>query len=270
MKKILLIALSLLLITNFSAQKRTLKNTNYKKKYKMKIPNITKDNLEIPDLNSLIKNENKKNLEKTSDSSRLIQVRNVQDYEFSVQKDQNNFNYYKYKNGELNHIQKNTRQTISSQVVKGEESESLNQTIQTYIDFYPNAIVHTIKQYNDTDKSSYSAGNWYAYDEKGNLLQHIDHEKYFKMTYHDIAKIASSFHDYPSKMINRYFDKTGSYWYIRLTGYQDQPIESKIIIIEDKTGKTIKELKKEEFQTFQGFQRMEKYQEKLYKLFKNK
>ncbi|MCD1115276.1 hypothetical protein [Chryseobacterium turcicum] len=267
MKKILSIALPLLIITNFFAQKKSLKKTNTKTKYEIKIPNISKDNLEIPDLSNLVKLENKKIFDKTKDSSRMININNIQDYDFSIQKDKNNFNYYKYKNGQLQHIQKNTKQTISSQVEKGEDPASFSQTIHTYIDFYSNGNIFTIKQYNDTDKGAYSVGNWYVYDEKGNLLQHIDHKKYFKMTYNDIAKIANSYNDYPSKRISRYFDKTGSYWYIRLGGYQDQPIEPKIIILEDKTGKILSEFKKEEFY---NFQELEKYQEKLYKLFKNK
>ena len=264
----------LVLLTSFCfGQKKPLTKVNSKKKYKMEIPNITKDNLETPDLNYLISLENKKILEKTKDSSRIIKINNIQDYEFSIQKDQNNFEYYKYKNGQLNHIQKNTKnimQPMSAQVKKTDETELLKQTIQTYIDFYSNGNVHTIRQYNDTDKGAYNTGNWYAYDEAGNLLQHIDHEKYFKMSYYEVAQIANSYHDYPSIGIGRYFDETGSYWYIRLEGYQDQPIEPKIIILNDKIGKILNELKREEFHDFQGFQNMEKYQKVLYKLFKTK
>jgi hypothetical protein len=205
-------------------------------------------------------------LEKTKDSSRIIKINNIQDYEFGIQKDQNNFEYYKYKNGQLNHIQKNTKnimQPMSAHVKKINEPELLNQAIQTYIDFYSDGNVHTIRQYNDTDKGAYNAGNWYAYDEAGNLLQHIDHEKYFKMSYYEVAQIADTY-DYPSISIFRgvYLPNNFSYWIVDFNGFpEEQPQRREWLIINDKTGKIIYDLDETGRQYYGAheFDKLEKY-----------
>ena len=235
----------------------------------MEIPNITKENLKIPELDSLIKQENNKILNAEKDSSKIVN-NSIKNYEFTIQKDAANFEYFKYKNGQLVKIQKNIKDNLPPIPRKQKyfnDSWFFTQTIQTYIDFYPNNSISNIRQYNDTSSGAYPAGNWYAYDEDGNLLQHIDHEQHFRMSYYDVAKIADSY-DYPSIRIGRSFDENKSFWIIQLNGLQDQPIKPKTIIIGDKTGKLLYEMNQEELNNFRAFDDMTKYGEDLYRLFK--
>ena len=267
MRKVLFILLSLLVYTNSNAQK---KNIN-KKQNKMEIPNITKDNLEIPKLNDLIKQENERILEKTKDSSRMISD-TIKNYEF----DQNGY-FSVYKEGKLIWLSKITEDNVQTPVPRKKRFNpegviEFKQSIHTWVYFYPNGSVHIIEQYNESSTGSYPAGNWYVYDESGKLLQHIDHEKHFRMSYYDVAQIADSY-DYPQITISRGF-AYGPSWSIDLAGYpEERPNREKLIDIDDKTGKILLELDSQEEINNRRALNLKKYNENkendLYKLFKN-
>lgn len=96
----LLFATLLILIFNFcTGQKKPVKKINSKSHSKMEIQNITKENLQIPELDSLIKQENIKVLNSEKDSSRIV-TNNIKNYEFTIQNDPANFEYFKYTNGQ--------------------------------------------------------------------------------------------------------------------------------------------------------------------------
>jgi len=265
MKKLIVIGVSQLIFTSCNSQHTDI-IVKQKKHLKMNIPNITKDDLEVPKLSDLVKSENEKIFEKTKDSSTLLN-KNENELVF----EHNDFGY-KYKDGKLVLIGRRKEDDIQKPIPRTKEHfnspKEFIQNLQTKIEFYPNENVHMIRHWINTPNGYYPAGNWYVYDESGNLLQHIDHEKYFRMSYYDVAKIADSY-DYPSIIISRSFDgKNNSFWIIQLEGLQDQPIVPKTIIIDDKTGKVLYEMNQEEFNNFHDFDYITKYSEDLYKLFK--
>lgn len=258
MKNIITILLSFLVCINYCAQKKT----TYKKKYDMDIPNITKEDIKISSLEDLINSENKNILKKTNDSSKLINKSAK-----SIGFEQNGF-IGSYNDGKITSLGKITKDSTPKPNPIRRGGQKFEQFAQTSVYFYPNNNVHIIEQTLNTPDGYFNAGNWYVYDEAGNLLQHIDHEKHFKMTYYEIAQIADSY-AYPATSIARFFDNKNSFWRIKLSGVQEEPIENKIVIIDDKTGKVLCELNQDEFFSFQGFLSAKKYQEDLYKLFKH-
>lgn len=241
------------------------KKTTPAKYPKMQIPNITKEDIKIPNLDELIKEENRKIFYKTNDSTKLI---NKNDEELVFE--HNDFGY-KYKDGKLVLIGRRKEDDIQKPIPRRKEyfnsPKEFRQNVKTTIEFYPNENVHMIRHWINTPNGYFPAGNWYVYDEYGKLLQHIDHEKYFRMSYYDIAQIADSY-DYPSISIGRYFDNNNSYWEINLVGFQDDPREGKTIIINDKTGKILYDMNKYELNNFKAFDHIAEYQKDLYKLFK--
>ncbi|WP_346986365.1 hypothetical protein [Chryseobacterium sp. POE27] len=267
MKKLIFIIVLLLIFTSCNAQHKDI-IVKQKKHLRMNIPNITKDNLGVPKLSDLVKAKNEKIFEKTKDSSKLLN-KNENELVF----EHNDFSY-KYKDGKLVLIGRRKKDDIQKPIPRRKEHfnspKEFTQNLQTTIEFYPNENVHMIRHWINTPNGYYPAGNWYVYDEAGNLLQHIDHEKYFRMSYYDVGKIADSY-DYPSIIISRSFDgKNNSFWIIQLEGLQDQPIEPKTIIIDDKTGKVLFEMNQEEFNNFRGLDNMEQYGKQLYHLFESK
>ncbi|QFG54457.1 hypothetical protein [Chryseobacterium sp.] len=267
MKKLIFILLSLVIFTNCKAQSKSIKKITPKKNHKMIIPNISKEDIKISNIKDLVSRENKKILERSNDSSQLVNE-NAKELNF----EQNGFASL-YKDGKLKLLSKITEDNVQKPIPRKKEHfnspKEFSQKAQTLVNFFPNENIHTIKQTINTPNGYFPAGNWYVYDESGNLLQHIDHEKYFTMSYYDIAKIADSY-DYPVISIGRGFDnKEFSYWLIILEGIQDQQLLTKYIIINDKTGKIIYETNsEEELNNFPGFKEMAKYGEDLYKLFK--
>ena len=267
MKKVLFILLSLLMYANSNAQKKNTKKATTKKQYKMEIPNITKEDIKLPNLQDLIRQENEKIWEKTKDSSKLLsenpkELRFVQD-EFGGL----------YQDGKLS-LAKTTEDNVQKPVPRKKRFNpegviEFKQRIQTEVYFYPSGSVHMIMQYNYNTTGYYPAGNWYVYDESGKLLQHIDHEKHFRMSYYDVVQIADSY-DYPKIDISRGFDDKKSLWAITLAGYpEERPHREKVIIIDDKTGKVLHELNgQEEIRNFKDSYLIE-YSDNMYKLFKN-
>lgn len=265
MIKFLIALLSILAINSCKAQTKTQKKNNSRKYYKMEIPNITKEDIKLSSLEDLISKENSKILKKSNDSSKLINDR-TKDLNF----EQNGFASL-YKDGKIKLLSKITEDRVQKPIPRKKEHfnspKEFTQKIQTLVDFYSNGTVYTIKQYNNNSNGYYPAGNWYVYDDSGNLVQHIDHEKYFKMSYYDVAKIADSY-DYSTIRLSRIFDENKSYWIIQMNGLQDESIEPKTIILDDKTRKVLYEMNQEEFNNFRDFDYMTKYSEDLYKLFK--
>lgn len=265
MIKLIFVLLSLLIFNNCIGQKKTIKKITPKRHYKMEIPNITKENIKLSNLEDLISNENSKILQKTHDSSKVINDRTKE-----LNFEQNGFASL-YKDGKVKLLSKITEDKAQKPIPRKKEHfnspKEFTQKVQTLVDFYSNGSVHTIKQYNNNSNGYYPAGNWYAYDESGNLLQHIDHEKHFKMSYYDVAQIADSY-DYSAIRISRIFDLNKSYWIIQMNGVQDEPIEPKTIILDDKTGKVLYDMNQEESNNFRGLDDMAKYSEDLYRSFK--
>ncbi|KMQ69199.1 hypothetical protein ACM39_03595 [Chryseobacterium sp. FH2] len=240
---------------NCNAQRKPVKKINHRKKYKMEIPNITKDNLEIPKLSDLVNQENKKVLEKTNDSSKLISESTKK-----LQFNKNGFDYF-YENGKLVGMGKAIG-TIPPPQIKSRE-ELFEQRLNTDISFYSNEKIRMIRQFSYTPQGYFPIGNWYAYDEAGNLLQHIDHEKHFKMSYYEVAQIADTY-DYPSITIFRgvYLPYNFSYWIVDFKGFpEEQPQRREWLIINDKTGKIIYNLDETGRQYYgtHEFDKLEKY-----------
>lgn len=264
MKKLIFIVVLQIIFTSCNAQHKDI-IVKQKKHLKMNIPNITKDNLEVPKLSHLVRAENKKIFEKTKDSSKLLN-KNENELVF----EHNDFGY-KYKDGKLVLIGRRKEDDIQKPIPRRKEHfnspKEFTQNLQTTIEFYPNENVHMIRHWINTTNGYYPAGNWYVYDESGNLLQHIDHEKHFKMSYYDVAEIADAY-DYSTISISRIFDANKSYWIIQMNGLQDEPIEPKTIILNDKTGKVLLDMVQVEIKSLGMFDDMAKYGEDLYRLFR--
>ncbi len=264
MKKLILALLILTTVNNCKAQKVKVNKSHSQKHYKIEIPNITKEDIRLSSLTDLIIAENNRILKKTKDSSKLI-ISKAQELNF----EQNGFASL-YKDGKLKLLSKITEDQKHPPIPRRKEHfnspKEFSQRVQTLVNFYPSEAIRTIKQYNNNSSGSYPAGNWYVYDESGNLLQHIDHEKHFKMSYYDVATIADTY-DYSTISISRIFDPNKSYWIIQMNGLQDEPIEPKTIIIDDKSGKVLFDVNQQNL-NFQGFKEMENYSETLYRLFK--
>lgn len=218
----------------------------------MEIPNITKNDIEILGLSDFIQ----ENLKSKNDSKELTF-------------EKNGFTY-RYLNENLLDMEKITADHFQKPIPRRKKQfnspEEFKQAIQTLINFYPDNTIHTIKQFNNNSNGYFPAGNWYTYDEQENLLKHIDHEKFFKMNYYDIAQIADSY-DYASIQITRRFDERDSIWLIILAPIEGQRLPFKYIYVDDKSGKIIYELSQEEFNSLHRFDAMETYQKQLYKLF---
>lgn len=206
MKKSILIVVLQLIFTSCSAQHKDI-IIKQKKHLKMNIPNITKENIEVPNLSDLLKAENERIFEKTKDSSKLLKKN---DNELVLE--YNDFGY-KYQDGKLVLIGGRKDDDIQKAIPRRKEhfnsAKEFTQNLQTTIEFYPNENVHMIRHQINTPNGYYPAGDWYVYDEFGNLLQHIDHEKHFKMSYYDVTEIADTY-DYSTIRISRIFDANKS------------------------------------------------------------
>lgn len=261
MKNILYSFFFLLLSIHSNAQKKTVHKASSKSN-RMMIPNMAKDDVELPDLGDLIAKENKKILEKTNDSTQLLN-RNAKELTF----DENGLMSF-YREGKLVRFTKITKDTIQKPIpVKQayrEWRDEYKQSMQTAVDFYPDGKVRVIKHFNNTSNGYYPAGNWYVYDSDGKLLGHIDHEKYFKSSYYDLAMIADTY-DYRNVTIGRAFGPKGfAYWVFLLEKYG----ETKILIIDDKTRKILYDMNWYEYRSFRKFDDIIKYVEELHAPFK--
>lgn len=266
MKNILYSFFILLLSIHSNAQKKIVHKIPSSKSMTMMIPNITKNDIKIPNLDDLIATENKKIFGRTKDSLQLLK-KSARELTF----EENGF-ISLYREGKLVMLTKMMKDTIQKPIpVKqmfSEWRDEYKQSTETVVNFYPDGKVHVIKHFNITTNGQYPAGNWYVYSPDGKLSGHIDHEKYFKLSYYDLAMIADTY-DYPSITILRDFNRKGfAYWTIILAGFQDWRKKTKILIIGDKTKKILYDLNQDEYQDFLKFNKMMKYNEDFYAPFK--
>jgi len=126
-------------------------------------------------------------------------------------------------------------------------SQEFSDGISTYVDFYKNGAIHTIRHLgNNLKVAEIPVGIWYAYSEKGDLIQKIEHDDHFKMNFYDILKIADRY-TFPDIRIYRKFNDVNSYWYIYLKPhYRDGVTKSRSILIDDKTGEIIYDISQDQ------------------------
>ncbi len=108
--------------------------------------------------------------------------------------------------------------------------------------YYPNGQLKSFEVYSESIPYLLAVGTWYRFDQDGNLVLTIDHEKHFKSSYTNILKIAVSYArnlKRPIGEIYRSFDEKISYWKITLHRHANVGRPLYYIIVDDETGEVL-------------------------------
>lgn len=238
MKKIF-IYLTFILSFVIKAQEIT---TVVKTKYSsMIIPDIRKENVVIPQLNTLIKNAKSQKVIKGY-TYRIDDDTTAKRYSiYKTNKNKTENITYIVEGGFINLIIKSNKdtQTFTKKTLYRGHIKTTSIGVQTQFQFYKNGNVKRIIHFSSSHRSGYPAGTWYAYSENGDLLRKIDHEKHFRLNYYDLENFADQF-NYSFVSIGRGFNDIHSYWFIYLApDYHDEILKRKTILVDDKTSEII-------------------------------